>query len=667
MQLKAAVAAAAANGWRAVDALFEKNLAGIKKEDHGAFTDAFWFESLQLARANPPDGSVWRIAIRWHGARNLSTFGHDVSPVEQDQIFRFMAELRQEFVRTLLQGIRALPELPEAPARAAILMWRDLFLSSHSILNQNEAGDGLKPNIVKEAGHSVQPKNVCQFLLIECLQNPFAAERSAVDVEALLAAKIPVYLKVILAMWLVNIPRYNATPSHRQKILHYMPTIFRVSRTLPAWMDPFFHLLTEWFMVCLFRLAYIHEDNSRLSRLFGDYIVLQINRLLPQACQMAAQEKGCWKPPAKIKLGYFSSKFVANAVTFYMANRILRHDRNLFEIHIFSLGNRQDDMTAILAKNCDRFVSLENPLDYAHNAEIIRDSKLDILLYADIGMEIYSYLMAGLRLAPVQAALLGHASPTGLPTVDYFFSSEAEPADAEKSYREKLICLPGPGADQLYPPGLQGEGRKALTRSQLGIPDDAFVFVSCANGMKHIPERDILWTEILRRIPRAWILLKPFSPGDTDRRLAERIKRAGEQAGAAERIRCIEGVDSHLEVFSILGLADIQLDTFPFNGWTTTVEAICMGLPMVSQEGVAYRSRLGSSFLRAMGIHEGIAADEDEYVQWAERFANDPALCRWVRNRIKATRKSLLFENHTVQIAYEKALIEMSRESGGVK
>ena len=656
MELRAAIAGAAAKGWRAVESLFEENLAERNNEKRVAFIDEFWSAALQLVRMHPPDGSVWRIAIRWHGARNLSTFGHDLSTEEQGRVYQFLTELRQEFVRNLQLGNQALPELPEVPARSAILMWRDLFLSSYSILNQHESETRMTSDAIDQSYRS---------LLLQSLQQPFAAAEQAVDVNALLTSKGPTYVKVILAMWLVNVPRYNARQLQRQKVAQYLPRILQVSQKAESWMDPFFHLLTEWFMVCLFRLAYIHEDNSCLSRRFGDYVAFQMKRLLPQFCLPIAKDGIAGKPPAKIKVGYISSRFLANAVTFYMANRILRHDRNTFEVHIFSLGTRQDDMTKGLAQNCDRFVVLDNPLDYKRNAEVIRDSKLDILIYADIGMEIYSYLLAGMRLAPVQAALLGHASPTGLPTIDYFFSSEAEPDDAEKAYRETLIRLPGPGADQLYPPGLQGEGQQQLTRSRLGIPAEAFVFVSCANGMKHIPERDVIWTEILRRIPQAWIILKPFSPGDTDRQLLQRIHQAGKRAGAEKRILCIDGVDSHLDLFSILGLADVQLDTYPFNGWTTTVEAICMGLPTVTQQGSAYRSRLGGCFLQAMGINEGIATDEEEYIQWAEKFAADPVLCRWVRNRIKATLKPLLFENHLVQVAYESALIDMARQSRG--
>ena len=121
------------------------------------------------------------------------------------------------------------------------------------------------------------------------------------------------------------------------------------------------------------------------------------------------------------------------------------------------------------------------------------------------------------------------------------------------------------------------------------------------------------------------------------------------------------GTDGHQGVFGLLALADAQLDTYPFNGWTTTIEALCLALPTVTQEGTGYRSRLGAGFLRAMGIEEGIAASPEQYIDWAVRLANDPALCQWIRNRIKAARKPMLFDNPVLQVEYENALIRMVR------
>ena len=652
-------------GPNSIITLFKTRLADVQQAEQVLFIDRFWHSALQLMQSEPPNGSIWFIALRWYEAMGIADKSKVLTTEELKRRREFLIDLRRELIRSLLHEPLQLPVLPEKSARSAILMWRDLFLSSQAILNQPQS----EVDFLTQAPlnlHENPTEGYYRWMLSQSLRQPFSAEQYPVDVEAMLSAQIPLFAKIILVMWLVNISRYNATQYQRQRAQLVLPDIFRFSSKQPVWLDPFFHILAEWLMITMFRLAYIHDDNSSLTRLFGEFIQHQMNRFLPQyAKPLPSTNRQDYS--RKIRVGYVSGRMVTNAVTFYMANRIFRYDADSFEIHLFAMGEKQDDMTRLLHEKADRFTLLPNPMDYPTIAQKIIESQLDILVFTDIGMDIHSYLLAGLRLAPIQVALLGHASPTGLPTIDYFVSSEAEPNDAEKCYRERLVKLPGAGADQIRPPGLKGFRDSGLSRARLAIPDSAFVFISCANGMKHVPERDFLWLEILRMIPHAYIVLKPFSPGDSDVRLRDRIRQVGLMAGAPERIRCVESCDSHQEVMSLLSLSDVQLDTYPFNGWTTTIEAICMGLPTITQEGKAYRSRLGAAFLRSLGISEGIAANAREYLAWAVRLANDPALCCWIRSRIKATCQVTLFENHAVQIAYENALLAMAREQKGAE
>ena len=642
-------------GWQAVLAGYETALQELEPAGRGEFTDDFFAACLR--RVDPAAGgpAIWLVAAKWYGYRNLPLSGFAFNPAEEAALLRLLTLFRDKFAQWLLAPNSVLPVLGVATERAILGFWSVCFLSSFSVLHQQPASQS------DPAAALVDGDDYRRWLQ-QTLYFPFAADINAIDAEKLVMARIPAYVKVALVMWLMNIPRYNASQLYRMKLHTALAAVERVSRKKPDWMDPYFHLLAEWLMTSVFRLAYIDDDHSRTVFLFGDFITSQMRRLLPEYAEFSPPPGPLFQPGRRIRVGYVSNRFTANAVTFYMANRLFHHDPATFEIQVFALGPAQDGMTEMLAKNCDRFVRLDNQGDYATMASVIRDSALDILVYADIGMGISTYLLAGMRLAPIQVALLGHASTTGLPTVDAFFSSEVEPPQAQRQYREKLFRLPNVGSSQIIPPGLKGDAVAALSREQLGIPPQAFLFVSCANGMKHIPERDFIWQEILRRAPNAWILVKPFSPGDYDRQLVERIRKAGERAGAPDRIRYIAGVDGHKGVFNLLATADVQLDTFPFNGWTTTIEAICLALPTVTQEGGGYRSRLGAGFLRAMGIEEGIAASEEEYIAWAVRFANDPALCGWVRNRIQATRKILLFDNLSLQIEYEKTLIQLCRK-----
>lgn len=664
MDIQAFVAAALRDGdWKNVFQKFDHTLPQIAPDQQAAFTDLYFGACLQRITDVAPTRLVWTLACKWHDHRKLPATGYRLTAEAEKITVPLLTLLQTKLDRCLERELPLPGSLPEPLVRSAVSLWQVAFFSSYSPLHQRAEQKAATLVTVSPVAEAASPAYYA-WLLRMSMYHPFDADRFAVDPERLLAAAVPSYVKVILAMWLLNVPRYNATQFHREKVRQYLPALLRSTGKTPAWMDPFFHPLAEWIMVALFRLAYIHEDNSALSCLFGDFVASQMQRIMPLIAgppdaQPAVPSK------RKIRLGYISTRFVTNAVTFYMANRILHHDRNTFEIYLFTIGAQQDEMTELLAQNSDQRIHLSGDLDYLANAAKIRECQLDILLYADIGMDITTYLLAGLRLAPVQGALLGHASPTGLPTMDYFFSSEVEPTNATAHYREQLIRLPNVGSAQILPPGLKNKGTPSVSRQQLGIPDDAFVFISCANGMKHVPERDYLWTEILRRVPQAWILVKPFNPWDYDRQMEQRIRQAGQRAGAVDRILYLAGCEGHNDVFSLLALADVQLDTYPFNGWTTTIEAFCLALPTITQEGNAYRSRLGAGFLRAMGITAGIAATEAEYVEWAVTLASDPALCRWIKNRIKVTRMNLLFDNAALQMEYEKALIEMARRQGG--
>lgn len=653
-------ATAYAGGWKHLADVFEKVYQSVDADKQAAFTDLFFYECLKLVDGNDIGNVIWLIAGKWHSFRKLSLNGYDLTQSAEEHVYQFLILLRRKLRKRLEINSSALPAFSEDIERSLMGMWSGVFLSSYSVLNQKEE-PGISDVLTVSPRISSESPSYCQWLLRMSMYYPFDADRFMIDVEQLLKANIPAYEKVILAMWLVNIPRYNATQYHRQKIMVYFHAIERMTRKEPTWMDPYFHLLAEWFMTALFRMAYIHEDNTQTTFLFGEFVTSQMKRFFPQFTRPFPAMQSRFYTRRRIRVGYVSTRFVTNAVTFYMANRILHHDPATFEIHVFALGTQHDGMTKLIAEHSDRFLQLENVLDYQANAQAIRESELDILVFADIGMGIPTYLLAGLRLAPLQVALLGHASSTGLPTIDCFFSSQVEPAQAQDQYREKLIRLSNVGASQIMPPALQTGLTHSLSRQKLSIPENAFVFVSCANGMKHIPERDFIWVEILRRIPHAYILIKPFIPGDYDRKLVERLARVGKLADAPERIRYVGSYDGHNDVFGLLSLANAQLDSYPFNGWTTTIEAICLALPTITQEGQGYRSRLGAGFLRAMGVTEGIAASEEEYIEWAVKFANDPSLCNWVKNRIKATRRHLLFDNAALQGEYEKALIEMIR------
>ena len=113
------------------------------------------------------------------------------------------------------------------------------------------------------------------------------------------------------------------------------------------------------------------------------------------------------------------------------------------------------------------------------------------------------------------------------------------------------------------------------------------------------------------------------------------------------------------DLMALLQLADVQLDTYPYGGWTTNLEALYYGLPVVTQQGNLARSRWGAGLLSAMGISEGIAQNEREFVDWAVRFALEPRLRAQVSQKIEERAPKVLFDGEAAQPAYEAALVRM--------
>ena len=146
----------------------------------------------------------------------------------------------------------------------------------------------------------------------------------------------------------------------------------------------------------------------------------------------------------------------------------------------------------------------------------------------------------------------------------------------------------------------------------------------------------------------------------------ERIFGPARAAGVAERVLIVPPFRQAKEVLGLLELADIQLDTYPYGGWTTNMEAVYMGLPIVTQEGEMARSRWGAAMLRAMGIQQGIARTGEEYVEQAVRLGQDAKLRAELRTVILEKAKTLFFDGAAAQIAYETALRDCYQEKVGV-
>jgi predicted O-linked N-acetylglucosamine transferase (SPINDLY family) len=329
---------------------------------------------------------------------------------------------------------------------------------------------------------------------------------------------------------------------------------------------------------------------------------------------------------------------VWNAIT---RGWVLGLDPARFEIALFHLGTRHDAQTALARERATRFV--DGPRDLAGWVRAIREARVDVLLYPELGMDALTGRLAALRLAPVQAASWGHPQTTGLPTMDAFLCAERlEPEDADAHYTERLVLLPHLGAC-VEPATTVPEPFDLAT---LGVTPGDALFVCPGTVYKYTPRHDALFVRIARAVPAStFLLFRHDLTSPLFDRLLARLHRAFAAAGldAGRHLR-VAGWMPAPRFHHVLSQATACLDTVGFSGFNTVLQAIDRGLPVVTQRGRFLRGRLGSGPLERMGLDALVAADDDGYVAIAVRLATDAAW-RDALSRQLAARRDVLYRD----------------------
>ncbi len=351
----------------------------------------------------------------------------------------------------------------------------------------------------------------------------------------------------------------------------------------------------------------------------------------------------------KIRVGYVSSFFREHVVARMTAGWLRHSDRQQFEIYTYHTGEVADSVTRQFSLDSDRFYHIPKNLEAV--CQQIRADNLHILVYADVGMEPLTTQMAALRLAPVQCSGWGHPITTGLPTIDYYLSSEQmEPDHAQEHYCETLIPLPNTGLCYTQPdiPPLPH------TREDFGLRNDAIVYLSSQSLFKYLPQYDFVFAEIARQIPQAQFafLVSQNSPQVTEQ-FQQRLKQAFATVGLNSKDFCVMiPRQDQLGFWGLNSVSDVLLDTFGWSGGNTVFDAIACGLPVVTCPGEFMRGRHACGILKTIGITETIAANEAEFVAIAVRLGLDPDYRTSIRQKIQQ-HHSRLFEDKTCVDALE--------------
>jgi predicted O-linked N-acetylglucosamine transferase (SPINDLY family) len=329
---------------------------------------------------------------------------------------------------------------------------------------------------------------------------------------------------------------------------------------------------------------------------------------------MPAPPPGPARRDGRIRIGYVSSDFRRHSVAYFIEPILEAHDRTRFFVVCYSGVRAEDDVTRRLRADAD----LWRPIAGLGDTEVIERVRADGV---DILVDLAGHTMgnrlgvfAG-RAAPVQITYLGYPNTTGLAAMDWRITdSIADARGADAFYTERLVRLdrgflcyrPPPDAPAPAPPS---------------DPDRPVTFVSCNSLAKVGPQTIETWSRILNALPDSRLLLKAKALGcaGTCERLAEKFVGEGV---ARDRLEITGWTEpgAHLAIY---GGGDVALDTWPYNGTTTTFEALWMGIPVVTLADERHAGRVGASILARIGLRELVADSTDKYVETALALARD--------------------------------------------
>jgi predicted O-linked N-acetylglucosamine transferase (SPINDLY family) len=358
----------------------------------------------------------------------------------------------------------------------------------------------------------------------------------------------------------------------------------------------------------------------------------------------------------KIRLGYFSPDFRKHPVAFLTSELFELHDRSRFEIFAFSLQKvpEDDEITLRLRKGFDHFIDVQNLSDL-EIARMGRELELDIaidLAGPTLGSrtEIFSY-----RTAPIQVNWLGYPGTFGADFIDYIIADHTIIPESDRQYYcEKVAYLPH---TYMVDDSKRVASSRVFTRQECNLPEDAFIFCSFNNSYKLNQQTLDSWSRILLNTGNSilWI------PKDNAQFNANIVFEFEQRGIAASRIIFATRVDLMTDHLARFALADLFLDTSPFNGHSTVVDSLKADVPVITRPGNSFASRVAASLLNAIQLPELIVATQEEYEALAIELATNPQRLLNIKQRLSHNRLTTplfdtpMFTKH-LEMAYTKMM-----------
>lgn len=320
-----------------------------------------------------------------------------------------------------------------------------------------------------------------------------------------------------------------------------------------------------------------------------------------------------------LRIGYLSSDFRNHPVAHFILPVLEQHDRDRFEVTLYYNHEQVDETTRRTQRLVKQFRFVKNLPDAALRSVIVADG-IDILIDLNGYTKGNRLVVLAMRAAALQITWIGYPNTTGLQSVDYRIVDEVtDPRDdAGELCSEKLLYMPS--AFSVYQPG----GSLPAVAPPPSLKSGYITFGSFNSMAKLNTALLHTWAEILQGVKGSRLLLKNIALGYAAPRqeVLAALAQLGINAGRVELLGVVADKQSHLETYARV---DISLDSFPYNGTTTTCESLIMGVPVVSRAGKDHRSRVGASLLAALGLQSLVESSASGYIQAAIGLAGNPA------------------------------------------
>ncbi len=354
----------------------------------------------------------------------------------------------------------------------------------------------------------------------------------------------------------------------------------------------------------------------------------------------------------RLRVGFLSAYFRNHTIGRLNIGRIEKLDRAKFHMTVCSAYSGTDEFTERFRNAADQFVQI--PRDIKSAIETLARLKLDVLIFADVGMDALCSTLAFSRFAPVQCVTWGHPETTGSDSIDYFLSSELiDDTESQSHYTEQLIRMPLTGTYYERP---AVPANAASIRARLNLPEDRNLYVCPQSLFKFHPDDDIVLRGILEADPNGMLVIIAGRVPEWTARLKLRWQKT--LAEVQQRIILLPALPNE-DYLSLLKCCDVMLDPLHFGGGNSSYEAIAMGTPVVTMPSFFLRGRITAGLYRKMQVPDCIVSSNNAYIALAVKLATNVEFRRDIQAKI-SERSPILFDDIAEVKCLEQTLLQIA-------